>query len=278
MISTILLQICCRDTLHSLGGIAGDGTMRWVGSVVDKARMAQEYLQFSLEHDEWPCSSNRWWQTVLCPRIRIGDSECPVAQGWSSDGWDNQNCQGRREKTAITLNVSHLTDALSKVRWSCATKTAVHQLDLGQPTPPQFCSLLVTKENLRQSVAQVSYVLDVLHPTTSVKALGETQSTNPNQGNITYQPHPWFIHHQNTEERDIDPFMSSPQCQYHKHSNLQKNAFQVINKYIHSNTLVTYKQKTADTVSRPHMEPTHWSVMSKQKHGSQPAGLSARRL
>jgi len=45
---------------------------------------------------------------------------------------------------------------------------------------------------------------------------------------------------------------------------------------------MTQNHDTVDTecgtVSRPQVEPVHWSVISKQKHGSQPAGLSARRL
>jgi len=38
------------------------------------------------------------------------------------------------------------------------------------------------------------------------------------------------------------------------------------------------KQTDCDTMSRPQVAATHWSVMPKQKHVSQPAGLSARRL
>jgi len=54
---------------------------------------------------------------------------------------------------------------------------------LGSPVPPQFLPPFVPKENLWEQVAQVFLQARCpsCHPTISIKALKETQSTDHNQ-------------------------------------------------------------------------------------------------
>jgi len=60
------------------------------------------------------------------------------------------------------------------------------------------------------------------HPTNSVKVLKETQSTDPKLGNISYWPHPFFIHNQSLERRGVAAFTPAVGRQYPEYNTRQQ--------------------------------------------------------